>query len=142
MRTRFIKIKDEEKKWWIVDASDKTLGRLCTGIVRILTGKHKPVYSPNLDVGDRVIVVNAEKVRVTGNKTGDKVYYHHSGYPGGLKEISYNKLLAKYPERIIEHAIMGMLPKNKLRKIRMNKLKIYKGSSHPHVAQSPENLEL
>ncbi|MEQ8225345.1 MAG: 50S ribosomal protein L13 [Candidatus Eremiobacterota bacterium] len=141
MKTSFMNPQEVEKKWWIVDASGKTLGRLSTGIARILMGKTKPTYCPNVDVGDRVIVVNAEKIRVTGKKLEDKIYYRHSGYPGGLKEVTCGDLLAKYPERVIEFAVNGMLPKNKLRKPRMKKLKIYKGSSHPHEAQMPEPVD-
>jgi len=142
MKTYLPKEEDIIKKWWVVDASDKTLGRLCTKIATVLMGKNKPIYTPHMDVGDRVIIVNADKIKLTGNKIHDKMYYRHSGYPGGLKEITCGDLLKKHPERLIEFAVKGMLPRNKLRKIRMKKLKIYKGSNHPHKAQQPEELNI
>jgi large subunit ribosomal protein L13 len=142
MKTYLPNEKDLIKKWWVVDANDKTLGRLCTKIATVLMGKNKPIYTPHMDVGDRVIIVNADKIKLTGNKLNDKMYYRHSGYPGGLKEITCGDLLKKHPERLIEFAVKGMLPKNKLRKVRMKKLKIYKGSNHPHKAQQPEELNM
>lgn len=142
MKTYLPKEEDIMKKWWVIDASDKTLGRLCTKVATVLMGKNKPIYTPHMDVGDRVIIVNAEKIKLTGNKLNDKMYYRHSGYPGGLKEITCGDLLKKHPERLIEFAVKGMLPRNKLRKLRMNKLKIYTGSNHPHKAQQPEELNI
>lgn len=140
MKTYNVKKEEVEKNWRLIDATDQTLGRLATQIARILTGKNKPIYCTHIDVGDRVIVVNAEKIKVTGNKLQDKMYYRHSGYPGSLREISCGDLLEKHPERLIEYAVNGMLPKNKLRKARMKKLRIYKGASHPHEAQKPEKI--
>jgi len=125
-----------------VDASDKVLGRLSTRVARILQGKHKSQYSPHLDCGDFVVVVNADKFRITGNKLMNKVYYSHSFYPGGLKAINLKLMLEKHPERIIYHAVSGMLPKNKLRQRRLRRLKIYIGTNHPHQAQSPQTIEL
>jgi len=142
MKTYLPKEEDIMKKWWVIDASDKTLGRLCAKVATVLMGKNKPIYTPHMDVGDRVIIVNAEKIKLTGNKLNDKMYYRHSGYPGGLKEITCGDLLKKHPERLIEFAVKGMLPRNKLRKLRMNKLKIYTGSNHPHKAQQPEELNI
>jgi large subunit ribosomal protein L13 len=125
-----------------VDASGQTLGRLASEVARIVRGKHKPIYSPAVDVGDYVVVINAEKVHVTGRKLDQKMYYRHSGYPGGLKEISLRRMLATHPTRVIEHAVRGMLPKNRLGRKMIKKLKVYAGSDHPHQAQQPEPLEL
>jgi large subunit ribosomal protein L13 len=125
-----------------VDAEGETLGRLASRIAPILKGKHKPVYTPHLDCGDYVIIVNAEKVRVTGRKMDQKFYYRHSGYPGGLRSISLKDQLAKHPERVLQAAIRGMLPKNKLGRRMLKKLKVYAGDSHPHQAQQPRPLEL
>lgn len=134
---------DEVKReWFVVDASGKTLGRLATEVARILRGKHKPIYSPMIDVGDYVIVVNAEKVRVTGRKLTQKFYYRHSGYPGGFKQISLRDMLARHPTRVIEYAVWGMLPKNALGRRMFKKLKVYAGPDHPHQAQNPKPLEL
>ena len=131
-----------ERAWWVVDATDQTLGRLATGIATLLRGKHKPTFTPHVDCGDYVIVINAEKIRVTGQKMDQKMYYRHSGYPGGLKTISLRDQLKKRPERVIEAAVRGMLPKNRLgRRIRA-KLKVYAGPDHPHAAQKPQPLEL
>ncbi len=141
MKTYNVRKEDLEKKWWLIDAEDKTLGRLSTLVARILTGKNKPIYCTHIDVGDRVIIVNAEKIKLTGNKLDDKKYYRHSGYPGGIREVTCGELLKKYPERVIEYAVSGMLPKNKLRKPRMKKLRIYSGPSHPHEAQNPEKID-
>jgi len=132
---------DVDRQWFVVDAEGKTLGRLATEIARVLRGKHKPVYSPAQDVGDYVIVVNAEKVWVTGRKLDQKFYYRYSGYPGGLKQISLRDQLAKHPERVIEHAVRGMLPKNALGRRMFKKLKVYAGPEHPHYAQQPQLLE-
>lgn len=129
-------------KWYVVDASGKTLGRLCTEIANRLRGKHKPEFTPHVDTGDYVVVVNAEKIVVTGNKATDKLYHHHTGYPGGIKSISFDKLLVKSPEMIIEKAVKGMMPKNKLSRAMLSKLKVYAGSDHPHSAQQPTLLEI
>jgi large subunit ribosomal protein L13 len=125
-----------------VDASGQTLGRLASEVARIVRGKHKPIYSPSADVGDYVIVVNAAKIHVTGRKLDQKMYYRHSGYPGGLKEVSLRRMLETHPTRVIEHAVRGMLPKNRLGRKMIKKLKVYAGSDHPHQAQQPEPLEL
>ncbi len=130
-----------ERKWWIVDAKGQNLGRLATQIAPILRGKHKPVFAPNQDVGDYVIVINCAEITVTGNKMEDKHYYRHSGYPGGLKSISLRDQLAKHPERVIEAAVKGMLPSNALGRNMLKKLKVYAGSDHPHAAQKPEVLK-
>jgi large subunit ribosomal protein L13 len=128
--------------WCVVDATDRTLGRLCTEIANRLRGKHKAEYTPHVDTGDYVIVVNAEKVLVTGNKTTEKLYHHHTGYPGGIKSISFDKMLLKSPEMIIEKAVKGMMPKNKLSRAMLSKLKVYAGNEHPHTAQQPKPLEI
>ena len=142
MRTFTQKQEEIERNWYIVDAEGETLGRLASRIAPILKGKHKPVYTPHLDCGDYVIIVNAEKVRVTGRKMDQKLYYRHSGYPGGLRSISLKDQLAKHPERVLQAAIRGMLPKNKLGRRMLKKLKVYAGDSHPHQAQQPRPLEL
>lgn len=142
MRTFVAKPAAVERDWYVVDATGKTLGRLASEIARRLRGKHKPVYTPHVDTGDYIIVVNAEKVQVTGNKRTDKIYYHHSGYPGGIKSISFEKLLQKAPERIIERAVKGMLPKGPLGRAMYRKLKVFAGPEHKHVAQQPKPLEL
>nr|WP_193334248.1 50S ribosomal protein L13 [Halothermothrix orenii] len=131
-----------ERQWYVVDATDKVLGRLATKIAEILRGKHKPTFTPHVDTGDYVIVVNADKVKLTGRKWEQKKYYRHSGYPGGLKEMSYEKLLQTKPELIIEKAVRGMLPHNRLGRKMIKKLKVYAGPDHPHEAQKPEKLEL
>jgi large subunit ribosomal protein L13 len=131
-----------EREWYLVDAEGQTLGRLASRIAPILKGKHKPSYTPHLDCGDFVIIVNAEKVRVTGRKLDQKFYYHHSGYPGGLKSTSLRDQLDRHPERVLEAAVRGMLPKNKLGRRMVKKLKVYAGDSHPHQAQQPKPLEL
>ena len=127
-----------EKKWYLIDAEDKTLGRLATKIAHILRGKHKPEYTPHVDTGDYIVVINAEKVTVTGTKAKNKQYEHYTGYPGGLKAISFEKLQKRSPARITEKAVKGMLPKNPLGYAMLTKLKVYAGSSHPHSAQNPE----
>ena len=131
-----------DPKWYVVNAEGKVLGRLCTGLARILRGKNKPTYTPYLDTGDFVIVVNAGKVTLTGKKLKDKVYYHHTGYPGGIKETNAEKLLAKKPTEMIRMAVRGMLPKNSLGRQMLRKLKVYAGPNHPHEAQKPAPLEL
>lgn len=135
MKTYSVKASEIKRAWHVIDASGKTLGRLATEIATLLRGKHKPIYSSHLDTGDHVIVVNASKVQVTGKKPEQKMYYHHSGYPGGLNSISYSKLLAAHPERIIEHAVRGMLPHNVLGRAMFRKLRVYAGAEHPHEAQ-------
>ncbi len=136
MKTYSVKASEIKREWHVIDASDKILGRMATGIARLLMGKHKPMFSRHLDTGDFVVVVNAGKVRVTGNKAKQKLYYRHSGYPGGLKSISLEKMLKTRPDRVIEHAVKGMLPKNRLGNSMIKKLKIYAGDSHPHLAQT------
>jgi large subunit ribosomal protein L13 len=131
-----------QKKWYVVDAEDKTLGRLASRVAHILRGKHKPEFTPHVDTGDFVVIVNAEKVRVTGNKLKDKIYYSHSEYPGGLKSISFEKLRAKAPTRILTKAIKGMLPKGPLGYAMLKKLKVYAGPTHRHVAQQPELINI
>ena len=135
MRTYSTKVSDIERKWWVMDASGRTLGRLASEVAGLLKGKHKPIYSPHLDVGDYVIVVNAAKVRVTGNKLTQKIYYRHSQYPGGLKSTSLKRMMETYPTRVIEHAVKGMLPHNRLGAAMFKKLKVYPGAEHPHQAQ-------
>jgi large subunit ribosomal protein L13 len=142
VRTFTQKQAEIERDWYVVDAEGETLGRLAARIAPILKGKHKPIYTPHLDCGDFVIVVNAEKVRVTGRKLDQKFYHRHSGYPGGLKSISLRDQLDKHPERVLEAAIRGMLPKNKLGRRMIKKLKVYAGDAHPHEAQQPKPLEL
>jgi len=142
MRTYVAKPAEIERKWYLVDASGQTLGRLASRIAAILRGKHKPAFTPFLDTGDHVIVVNADKVSVTGNKREGKLYYRHSGYPGGLKITSFRKLMQTRPERAIEIAVKGMLPSNRLGRAMAKKLKVYRGPDHPHEAQKPINLEL
>jgi large subunit ribosomal protein L13 len=136
--------KQEEivREWFVVDAEGQTLGRLASSIATILRGKHKPVYTPHLDCGDFVVVINAEKVRVTGRKMDQKLYHRHSGYPGGLSSISLRDQLNKHPERVLQAAVKGMLPKNKLGRRMFKKLKVYAGGSHPHQAQQPKSIEL
>ncbi|MCD6462282.1 MAG: 50S ribosomal protein L13 [Thermotogae bacterium] len=141
-KTYFAKPDEVEKKWYVVDVSGKVLGRAATRIAGILMGKTKPQYTPHVDVGDYVIVVNAEKVELTGKKWDQKVYYRHSGYPGGLKAIKARDLLNKHPERLIKLAVKRMLPKNKLGRKMLKKLKVYAGPEHPHAAQKPEKIEL
>jgi len=132
----------ESRRWFIVDAENMILGRMASQIASVLKGKHKPFYSPHQDVGDFVVVVNAEKIRVTGNKLKEKMYYRHSGYPGGQKETSLQQMLQKHPERVIELAVKRMLPKNVLGRKMFLKLKVYAGPDHPHKAQLPEPLEM
>ena len=142
MKTYTVRKGDIKREWYVVDAQGKTLGRLASEIAKVLRGKHKPMYVPHLDCGDYVIVVNAEKVRVTGKKLDQKFYYRHSGYPGGLKSINLRDQLQKHPTRVLEAAVRGMLPKNRLGRAMIKKLKLYAGSSHPHQAQQPKVLEL
>jgi len=142
VKTFTVKAGEIERRWYVVDAQGKTLGRLATQIARILRGKHKPIFTPHLDVGDYVIVINAEKIHVTGKKLDTKMYYRYSGYRGGLKSVVLSEQLQKHPDRVIRHAVRGMLPKNRLGRAMLKKLKIYAGDKHPHAAQRPEPLEL
>jgi len=136
VKTYSTKVSDIKRQWHVIDASGKVLGRLATQVARLLMGKHKPTFSPNLDTGDFVIVINADKVRVTGNKAKQKVYYRHSGYPGGLKSISLEKMMQTNPTGVIEHAVKGMLPHTRLGARMMKKLRVYVGDTHPHLAQT------
>jgi large subunit ribosomal protein L13 len=136
MKTYSAKASEIEREWHVIDAKDKILGKLATEVAWLLMGKHKPMFSRNLDVGDYVVVINAEKVRVTGNKATQKTYYRHSGYPGGFKSINYEKLLQTKPTRVIEHAVKGMLPHNRLGNSMIKKLRVYAGDSHPHLTQT------
>lgn len=142
MTTVSAKPAEVRRDWYLIDATDKTLGRISSEIARRLRGKHKPEYTPHVDTGDYIVVVNAEKVRVTGNKMQNKIYHHHTGYIGNLKSISLEKLLAKAPERVIETAVKGMMPKNPLGRAMFKKLKVYAGPEHRHAAQQPQPLEL
>jgi len=142
VKTYIPKVDEIKRSWYLVDAEGKVLGRLASKIAKILSGKNKPIYTPHLDVGDFVVVINAKKVRVTGNKEEKKVYYRHSGYSGGLKSQTYEELLEKNPRKIIREAVKGMLPKNRLGRKMIKKLKIYSYSEHPHQAQQPEKIEL
>lgn len=140
MSTFSIKAKDIRRDWYLVDATEKTLGRLASAIAIRLRGKHKPEFTPHLDTGDYIVVINAEKIRVTGKKTTDKIYYHHSGYTGGIKSASFGKILAEHPERILELAVKNMLPKGPLGREMYSKLHVYAGTEHPHQAQQPQPL--
>ena len=142
IKTYTPKPEDIQREWLVVDAKDQTLGRLATQIANLLHGKHKPMFTPNIDVGDYVIVINCDKVRVTGRKLDQERYYWHTGYPGGLRSRSLRDQMEKYPERVIESAVRGMLPKNKLGRQMIKKMKVYKGDSHPHAAQKPKVFEL
>jgi large subunit ribosomal protein L13 len=142
IKTYTPKPEDIQREWLVVDAKDQTLGRLASQIAHLLRGKHKPMFSPHMDVGDYVIVINCDKVRVTGRKLDQKNYYWHSGYPGGLRSRSLREQMDRYPERVIEAAVRGMLPKNKLGRQMIKKMKVYKGDSHPHAAQKPKVYEL
>ena len=142
MKTHVVKAGDIQREWFVVDAQGENLGRLATRIAHILRGKHKPTFTPGLDVGDFVIVINAGQVSVTGNKMQDKKYYSYSQYPGGLSEKTLETVLARHPERVVEHAVRGMRPKNKLGRAMFKKLKVYAGGTHPHQAQQPKPLDL
>lgn len=131
-----------KRKWYVIDATGKSLGRLASEVAKILRGKHKPVYTPHVDTGDHVIIINAEKVVLTGKKAEDKIWYRHTGHPGGLKAVKYGELLKNKPEKMVEMAVKGMLPHNTLGRLMGKKLKVYRGSGHPHHAQKPEVLEL
>lgn len=142
MKTFSAKPHEVEREWFVVDAQGQTLGRLATHIAVLLRGKHKPIYTPHVDCGDYVIVVNADKINVTGQKLDQKIYYRHSGYPGGLKQVTLRRRLQTHPERVIESAVRGMLPKNRLGRKMFKKLKVYAGPIHPHEAQQPTPVEL
>ena len=142
MKTYSAKAEDVARDWYVVDAADMTLGRLASAIAHRLRGKHKAEYTPHVDTGDYIVVVSAEKVKVTGAKSTDKMYHHHTGYPGGLKSISFEKLIDKAPERVIQGAVKGMLPRNPLGRAMFKKLKVYAGSEHPHAAQQPQALNI
>ena len=142
MKTYSAKPETVKRDWFVVDASDKVLGRLASEIAHRLRGKHKPEYTPHVDTGDYIVVVNAEKIAVTGNKANAKKYYRHTGYPGGIKETSYREMIEQHPERVIEKAVKGMLPRNKLGRAMFSKLKVYAGENHRHEAQQPQPLEI
>ena len=142
MKTYMAKPAEIDRKWYVIDAEGQTLGRLASEVASILRGKHKAIYTPHVDTGDFVIVINAGKIEMTGNKLSDKMYRTYSGYPGGLKEVNYGTLLARKPEKAIEAAVKGMLPHNRLGRAMYKKLKVYKGPAHPHISQAPEPLEL
>ena len=142
MKTVSVRREDAQHEWYVVDAAGKTLGRLASEVARRLRGKHKPSYTPHVDTGDYIVVVNAEQVRVTGQKETDKIYYRHTGYPGGIRATPLNKLRARHPERILANAVKGMMPRNPLGRAMFKKLKVYAGPSHPHAAQQPQRLDI
>ena len=142
MKTYYAKPGEVEREWVLIDAEDQVLGRVAAKAANILRGKNKPTYTPHVDTGDFVIIINADKVRVTGNKATDKRYYRHSGFPGGLKSESFNEAMAKHPERVLEHAIKGMIPKTTLGREQLKKLKVYAGPEHPHAAQKPREIKV
>ena len=142
MKTYSAKAGEVNHDWFVVDAADKTLGRLASEIAHRLRGKHKPEYTPHVDTGDYIVVINADKIRVTGAKASDKMYHRHTGYPGGLKSLSFEKLIDKAPERVIQGAVKGMLPRNPLGRAMFRKLKVYAGTEHPHAAQQPQALNI
>ncbi|AKJ95875.1 MULTISPECIES: 50S ribosomal protein L13 [Thioalkalivibrio] len=142
MSTISAKPAEVERDWFLVDADGKTLGRLATEIAHRLRGKHKPVYTPHVDTGDYIVVINAEKIRVSGNKAMDKKYFHHSGYPGGIKEANFTQMIERHPEKVLELAVKGMLPRNPLGRAMFKKLKVYAGTEHRHTAQQPQPLEV
>ena len=142
MRTYTAKPETVKRDWYVVDATDKVLGRLATEIARRLRGKHKPEYTPHVDTGDYIVVINAARVQVTGNKTEDKLYHRHTGFPGGIKTVNFRKLRERAPERIVQKAVQGMLPKGPLGRAMARKLKVYAGSEHKHASQQPKPLEL
>ena len=142
MKTQSVNKERASHDWYLVDADSKTLGRLSTQIANRLRGKHKPEFTPHVDTGDYIVVINADKIHVTGKKETDKIYYHHTGFPGGIKSISLEKMRERSPEKILENAVKGMMPKNKLGRAMLLKLKVYAGTSHPHDAQQPMPLEL
>ncbi len=142
MKTYYAKPLEVEREWVLIDATDQVLGRVASVAAQILKGKHKPQYTPHVDTGDFVIVINADKIKVTGAKAADKVYYRHSGYVGGLKSETFEEAMNKHPERVIEHAVKGMLPKNTLGRAMGKKLKVYAGAEHPHAAQQPREIKI
>ena len=142
MKTFSAKPKEVKREWFVVDATDKVLGRVATEVALRLRGKHKPEYTPHVDTGDHIVIINAEKIAVTGNKEEDKIYYRHTGYPGGIKDVNVRELREKAPTRILENAVRGMMPKNALGRAMFKKLHIYAGSEHRHTAQQPQVLEL
>ena len=142
VKTYYAKPNEVEREWLLIDATDQVLGRVATKAAHILKGKHKPTYTPHVDTGDFVVIINADKIKVTGNKASDKEYYRHSGYPGGLKCETFEEGMAKHPERIVEHAVKGMLPKTTLGRAMGMKLKVYAGPEHPHVAQKPREIKV
>lgn len=142
MKTISAKPHEVEREWFVVDAQGQTLGRLATCIATVLRGKHKPIYTPHVDCGDYVVVVNADKIHVTGQKLDQKIYYRHTGYPGGLRQVTLRQRLQTYPERVVESAVRGMLPKNRLGRRMFKKLKVYAGPDHPHQAQQPKPLDV
>lgn len=143
MRTTYMaKEKDIQRKWYVIDVAGQPLGRVASEIARLLRGKHKPTYTPHVDTGDHVVVINADKVMLTGRKAKEKIYYRHSGYPGGLKSIPFEEMIARHPERVIHLAVRRMLPSNRLGRAMLKKMKVYAGPEHPHQAQKPETLVL
>ena len=142
MKTYYAKPNEVEREWFVIDATDQVLGRVAAKAAQILKGKHKPQYTPHVDTGDFVIIINADKIRVTGTKAQNKVYSRHSGFPGGLKQETFTEAMQKHPERVIEHAVKGMLPKNTLGRKQGMKLKVYVGPNHPHAAQKPRELKI
>jgi large subunit ribosomal protein L13 len=142
MKTYTPRPQDIERRWWVVDAENQVLGRLASQIANLLRGKHKPLFTPHLDTGDFVVVINADKVRLTGQKATQKAYFRHSGYMGGERFVPFRQMIEKHPERVIELAVKGMLPKNNLGRLMRRKLKVYAGPEHPHVAQQPQTLEV
>ena len=142
MKTYYAKPNEVAREWLLIDAQDQVLGRVASKAAHILRGKHKPPYTPHVDTGDFVVIINADKIRVTGKKLTDKEYYRHSGYPGGLKCETFEEAMEKHPERVIEHAIKGMLPKNTLGRAMAKKLKVYAGAEHPHMAQQPREIKM
>jgi len=142
MKTYSPKVAEIERRWWLVDAEGKVLGRLASEVARILRGKHKPTYTPHMDMGDYIVVINADKVRLTGSKAEKKTYFRHSGYMGGERHIPFKEMFEKHPERVIELAVKGMLPKNNLGRLMRKKLRVYAGAAHPHEGQQPQPLEV
>ncbi|MEQ6886866.1 50S ribosomal protein L13 [Salicola sp. Rm-C-2C1-2] len=142
MKTQSAKPESVSRDWFVVDAADKTLGRLSTEIARRLRGKHKPEFTPHVDTGDYIVVINAEKVRVTGKKSTQKHYYRHTGFPGGLRSMNFEEMIRRHPERVIEYSVKGMLPRGPLGRAMYRKLKVYVGDEHPHAAQQPQQLEI
>ena len=142
MKTYYAKPGEVKREWLLIDATDQVLGRVAAKAAMLLKGKHKPQYTPHVDTGDFVIIINADKIRVTGAKATDKIYYHHTGYAGGLKSETFEEAMRKHPERVIEHAVKGMLPKNTLGRAQGMKLKVYAGPDHPHAAQKPREIKM